>query len=26
VSPRKMKEEFLPVLRKGAQDLSILLP
>ena len=26
VSNRKMKEEFLPVLLKGAQDLSILLP
>lgn len=26
VSSRKMKEEFLPVLLKGAQELSILLP
>jgi IclR family pca regulon transcriptional regulator len=26
VSSRKMTEEFLPVLQKGAQDLSILLP
>ncbi|NNG24445.1 helix-turn-helix domain-containing protein [Massilia sp. ML15P13] len=26
VSNRKMTEEFLPVLLKGAQDLSILLP
>jgi IclR family pca regulon transcriptional regulator len=26
VSSRKMTEEFLPVLRKGAQELSILLP
>jgi IclR family pca regulon transcriptional regulator len=26
VSNRKMKEEFLPALLKGAQDLSILLP
>jgi IclR family pca regulon transcriptional regulator len=26
VSSRKMTEEFLPVLLKGAQDLSILLP
>jgi IclR family pca regulon transcriptional regulator len=26
VSQRKMREEFLPVLLKGALDLSILLP
>jgi len=26
VSSRKMTEEFLPVLREGAQELSILLP
>jgi IclR family pca regulon transcriptional regulator len=26
VSSRKMTEEFLPVLQKGAQELSILLP
>jgi IclR family pca regulon transcriptional regulator len=26
VSNRKMTEEFLPVLQKGAQELSILLP
>lgn len=26
VSSRRMKEEFLPVLLQGAQDLSILLP
>jgi IclR family pca regulon transcriptional regulator len=26
VSSRKMREEFLPVLLKGAQELSILLP
>jgi IclR family pca regulon transcriptional regulator len=26
VSRRKMVEEFLPVLLKGAQELSILLP
>jgi IclR family pca regulon transcriptional regulator len=26
VSAERMREEFLPVLQRGAQDLAVLLP